>query len=327
MKNKPTLSLYMPVYNGEKFLGYTFDSIINQRFSDFELFVYDDGSTDSSLKICNAYAKKDKRIIVQSGENGTSINKMNEFIDCAEGRYIGFIDDDDMIADDYLENMIISLESSGADCAISTYRCIDENNVTTKFYYPVLKNGELLNRHQVLTQFLTTRNIEGFRWNKIYRKEIFVRNNIKFMNIFPADIPAEAKLLSNVNTVILVGIPGYLYRIHNDSDVAKMSIKKLEGFLSAFYDSYNITRGMGVEKEASYYLVWRTINILFEAVKDNIKNRYCKLEWKNFCSTFKIRNWLNMGMFKAIKYVMIDYDPRLPRTKFLLKTVIIYCLF
>lgn len=92
------ISVIVPVYNVEKYLSRCIDSIISQTFSDFELILVDDGSTDSSGKICDEYGKKDGRVKVIHKKNGGQSSARNAGIENSTGEYISFVDSDDWIS-------------------------------------------------------------------------------------------------------------------------------------------------------------------------------------------------------------------------------------
>ena len=98
---KPKISVIVPVYNVEKYLRRCVDSILTQTFTDFEVLLIDDGSTDGSGKICDEYAKKDKRVRVFHKENGGVSSARNLGLDNVRGRYVTFVDADDKISPDY----------------------------------------------------------------------------------------------------------------------------------------------------------------------------------------------------------------------------------
>ena len=97
--HNPTISVIVPVYNTEKYLQHCIDSVLAQTFTDFELILVDDGSTDSSPAICDEYAKKDIRVRVFHKENGGVSSARNVGIEKAEGEWICFVDGDDYICD------------------------------------------------------------------------------------------------------------------------------------------------------------------------------------------------------------------------------------
>ena len=105
------ISVIVPVYNVEPYLRQCIDSILNQTYTDFELILVDDGSTDRCPEICDKYKEKDDRVRVLHKTNGGLSDARNHGIDIANGDYITFIDSDDMVSKDYLEVLIQSLKS------------------------------------------------------------------------------------------------------------------------------------------------------------------------------------------------------------------------
>jgi len=97
------ISVIVPVYNTAQFLPHCIESILSQSFTDFELLLIDDGSTDSSGKICDAYAEKDNRIRVFHKENGGVSSARNLGLDNARGEWVAFVDSDDWVEDDYFQ--------------------------------------------------------------------------------------------------------------------------------------------------------------------------------------------------------------------------------
>ena len=95
--SKPLLSIIVPVYNVEKYIERCIKSILNQSFTNFELILVDDGSPDNCGKICDEYKKKDSRIKVIHKKNGGLSDARNAGLNIATGKYIGFVDSDDII--------------------------------------------------------------------------------------------------------------------------------------------------------------------------------------------------------------------------------------
>ena len=113
----PLISVVLPVYNGEKYLGAAIDSILAQTFSDFELILIDDGSTDGSCKILNEYQKRDARLRVFSRENRGLVATLNEGIDFSRGSWIARMDQDDIALPHRFERQLAWLANTGADMA------------------------------------------------------------------------------------------------------------------------------------------------------------------------------------------------------------------
>lgn len=322
--NSVTLSLYIPVYNAEKYLPVCLDSILSQTFTDYEVIIYDDGSSDSSCGICKKYADRDERITFEAGQHGYSIDKMNQFVRNAKGKYIGFVDNDDVLEADYFEKMINLIEQKDADCVISSYTYIDGNGCKLPWHSADLKDGEILDRNQVLRMFLTSLDIEGFRWNKIYRKEVFTSNKVEFGNKYPADIPGEFQLLLHVNKVVLSGSKGYYYRQIPTSDVATVSISKLDRFISTFEEVSVLAAKYGYEDDARYYFTWRSINSLYGAYRS--KDKYDANEWDEYFKDFTVKNWLGLTYWQALKLIVKQHS-KTNNLKYYIKMLIVFLVY
>ena len=121
------ISIIMPVFNKGRYLEKIIKSILKQTFEDFELIIVDDGSTDCSAEICDYWEKKDSRIRVRHMSNRGVSNARNTALDMAQGQYITFIDADDGISQDYLENLYRCITETNVDLVISGHKKVWEN--------------------------------------------------------------------------------------------------------------------------------------------------------------------------------------------------------
>ena len=112
---KPVFSIIIPVYNAEKHLSKTLESVENQCFTDFEVLLVDDGSTDSSTEICSSFADKDSRFILYKKSNGGVCSARNLGIRHANGEFVVFVDSDDVIEDSLLTDALRIISDSNAD--------------------------------------------------------------------------------------------------------------------------------------------------------------------------------------------------------------------
>ena len=109
-------SIIIPVYNVEKYLSQCLDSILNQDFTDFELILVDDGSTDRSGEICDQYKSKDSRVNVIHQENSGQATARNAGTKASKGEYIIYIDSDDfIISNDFLSELYSSINNNKVD--------------------------------------------------------------------------------------------------------------------------------------------------------------------------------------------------------------------
>ena len=113
----PLISIVVPVYNCEQYISECIDSILGQTYTNIQLILVDDGSTDNSLAICENYLDRDRRVLLISQENlGVSMAR-NAGLDAAEGAYIGFVDSDDFIDRKMYEKLFSLIRRDCSDCA------------------------------------------------------------------------------------------------------------------------------------------------------------------------------------------------------------------
>lgn len=134
------ISIIIPVFNKVRYIEQCFASVIDQEFSDFEVIIVDDGSTDGSALICDQFAVRDKRFHVFHISNQGVSHARNYGMKQASGDYITFIDADDTISEQYLQNLINAKEESKADLIIGGIQKVNECNC---YDYSVSKNPEL----------------------------------------------------------------------------------------------------------------------------------------------------------------------------------------
>ena len=172
----PKISVIVPVYNVEQYLPRCIDSILTQTFTDFEVLLIDDGSTDSSGKICDEYAEKDERIRVFHKENGGVSSARNLGLDNAIGEWICFSDSDDTMRNNYLQVMLSIEEKTNVDmivCSILRKKYSDRILTLQDFVYEKTQFGNLLcNLRKV--------GLLGVPWNKLFKAEIIKNNNLQF---------------------------------------------------------------------------------------------------------------------------------------------------
>ena len=124
------VSVIVPVYNAERYLGYSINSILSQTYTGIEVILINDGSTDNSLKICNNYAHIDPRVKVIDIKNGGVGHARNIGIENASGYYLQFVDSDDVIAPDMIETFVHAIELYSKDivfCGMKIVTLKDNN--------------------------------------------------------------------------------------------------------------------------------------------------------------------------------------------------------
>lgn len=162
------ISVIVPVYKVEEYLGDCIESILRQTYTDFELILVDDGSPDRCGEICDEYKKKDTRIQVIHKMNGGLSDARNAGLKIASGEYITFVDSDDMISDDYLERLHTSLKKYGADIVQGEFT-EDFDDIGKRSNKSVV----VYNRNEALESFLHQKRVQVIACAKLYKKECF----------------------------------------------------------------------------------------------------------------------------------------------------------
>jgi glycosyltransferase involved in cell wall biosynthesis len=236
------ISVIVPVYNVEDFLPRCLDSILKQRFVDFELILVNDGSTDTSGKICDEYAKIDERIKVIHQKNGGLSNARNSGIDIASGTYISFIDSDDWINEDMLFEMHEQASLHGADIVIAGHFVVNldrsiEENIT-------VKAKRVLDRITATKLILQDDVINSFAWDKLYRSKLF--NNLRYpVNRVFEDTATSYKLFNHASILVQLD-KAYYYYVRRQSSIclnpefSKVIKRKNDNYL-AFQERYEFT--------------------------------------------------------------------------------------
>lgn len=214
MENKELISVIVPIYNVEKYLKKCIDSIIKQTYNNLEIILVDDGSTDNCAKICDEYAKKDKRIIVIHNSNQGVSASRNFALEKARGKYITFLDADDFISNNYIEVLYNMIKIKKIDLAIIGN---DE-----QFNGTILKDNKklkkIMSNKETIKNILEEKYITSVCWGKIYKRETL--NNIKFdVNL---KIGEDFKFIMEVlnkckNVNIDTSQNLYHYRLNEDS--------------------------------------------------------------------------------------------------------------
>ena len=170
VRNRPEISVIVPVYRVEKYLNDCIDSILAQTFADFELILVDDGSPDSCPALCDAAAARDSRIRVIHQKNRGLSGARNAGLDAAEGEWIAFVDSDDMLLPQALEKAHSTAEKTGADVVLYGFAFTDENGKVydgwdTTQYDEVIPQQEIYNRLVI--------GMYQSMCNKLFRRELF----------------------------------------------------------------------------------------------------------------------------------------------------------
>lgn len=175
---RPMVSIVVPIYNAENYLRRCVDSILNQEYTDFELLLVNDGSTDASGDICEEYGAQDPRVIVIQKENTGVSDSRNRALDRARGKYLQFLDSDDWITPDATRLFVRAAEEYGCDMVISDFYRVVGERLSTK---GDIEEEGVLTREEFAAHMMENPAdfYYGVLWNKLYRKDIVEEHNLR----------------------------------------------------------------------------------------------------------------------------------------------------
>lgn len=177
-QNNLYISIIIPVYNAEKYLGECIDSVLTQSFRDFELILVDDGSKDSSGEICDEYAKKDERIRMIHQPNGGVTSARKAGVEAALAEWIMFVDADDKVTTDGLLRLVEEQQKDPElDIIEGSYQWFYPDGTTKVRPNIALENGHTYyNGHDYALSLCQEGGVSRGPWSKIIRKDILVKS-------------------------------------------------------------------------------------------------------------------------------------------------------
>lgn len=226
-KSCPSVSIIVPVYNVAPYLQKCLDSILRQTYTNLEILVIDDGSTDESSSICDEYAELDNRVVVVHKENGGLSDARNYGLDIATGDFIGFVDSDDWIESDMFEYLLDGCIGYNSD--ISYCEVYEARDFTIN--YKLRKSDTVYTAENALNELFFDR-LENYACNKLFRADLWESIRFPVGHNFE-DITTIYKTIERSKSVAILKEPKYYYRIRSDS----ISGTKTYEFRKHIYDA------------------------------------------------------------------------------------------
>lgn len=203
---KPIVSVVVPVYNVEAYLDRCVESLVNQTLQDIEIILVDDGSTDGSPALCDAWAEKDVRIRVIHKENGGLSDARNVGVSFAQAEWVGFVDSDDHVSPEMYEVLYRNLLESHADMSI----CGIYNVYANRIEKPNRSDREILTSEEAIKLCLHGKDISVTAVNRLYPASVF--NHVRFPKGKTTEDGFTAiDFLSHTHKVVVDYAPQYYY--------------------------------------------------------------------------------------------------------------------
>lgn len=287
----PKVSVIMPVYGVENYVGKAIESIQNQTLTDFEFLIVDDGTKDKSGDICDAYAAKDPRLTVIHKENGGAPSARNAALEIATGEYYYFLDSDDWAEPTMLADMVALADETRAQLVVTGYyidtyytdtQCItSEQSVPSQIFKTQREFRE--NAYRLFDE-----NLLYTPWNKLYAGAYIRENHLRFSDTFWDDFPFNLSVIRDVQRVTVSDKKYYHFlRARAESETAKYRPEMYEKreeehrWMEELYAYWNVQNAQSVEFIARRYIE-RVIGCI-----ENVTNPACTLSRKQKISEIR----------------------------------------
>lgn len=285
----PKVSIIMPVYNVEKYIRTSIESVLSQTYSDFELIIVDDGSPDKCPAICDEYAAEYNNIRVFHKKNGGLSSARNVGVENAVGKYLLFVDSDDTIEVDLLEKVVSKAEETRADVTIFGIKSMVIRDGIKKAEKIGAHNYRFLRGHTEIEAnfvWLTEHGMWNYPVDKLYKRDIIVKNHVKADSYYDGvceDTVFLLDLFPYVDRICIVEECYYNYFIRdNQSVVAKFIPERYEKYYGRFCKTQNLMNNMKSEYQNEHFLytlyctfiIWAYEFMFHPDCKYSLRQRY-----------------------------------------------------
>ncbi len=218
----PCVSVIMPVYNVEKYVKKSIQSVISQTIESFELIIVNDGSTDNSGAICDEFSHLDNVRVVHIKNGGLS-NARNTGARLATGKYLYYCDSDDWIESNMLEKMVECAEENQAEIVLCGFH-MEYYEGGKKLDYKVYEKNAVYTKEEFQKNFykLLKKNLLNTAWNKLFLRQYVVDKNVRYRNMLCEDVYYNLHLFKDISKICVLDFaPYHWFRSRVGSETGK----------------------------------------------------------------------------------------------------------
>ena len=311
------VSIIVPVYRVEEYLAICIDSLLQQTYPYLEIILVDDGSPDQCPAICDAYAGKDSRVSVIHQENKGESVARNTAMKKAAGKYILFVDSDDVILPDACEHLVQCAENYSADFVAGHYVNVDESGRLKKDMIqkrtPKQSSKQIRDGQTFLLEKLKAKTYECMVWQNLYQRELLVNNSLYFIpEIMREDEEWMPRVLSCAKRVAELEKPFYQYRLcsqsimHNDALAVRRQLDFIDVVAPAVKRSLRAVNStlnkMVMHDLLRVFLTDLAVHWRYFAIHPG---RLSLSFWKPFAYDRKSRFWLGLLRINAALFALV----------------------
>lgn len=267
------ISIIVPVYNSENFLEKCIISILNQAYSNLEIILVNDGSTDNSLSICYRYKKIDDRVKVINKENGGVASARNEGLKIASGEFIGFVDSDDYIHPSMYYDMLRYAKSYNAEIVECGYFYVENDNVLYKKEF----GEELINGNErICLNLIGHNNTTNSIWNKLYKKNV-INDSLFSKYNYSEDLHFNSMVSYNCDRKYTLNKTYYYYNFSEESAMQSAFTNKHLDQIEAREDVFKFFQSKNgfekVKKQVALDIIVTIVRLYIKVLRLNQDNK------------------------------------------------------
>lgn len=268
-------SIIIPCYNTAMWLEECLDSVIGQKYKDWEIIVINDGSTDNTSDIIRIYAQRDARIKVINQENqGVSVAR-NKAIQNAEGEYLMFLDSDDWYKDEMcLEQIAEILGNGNVDIVVFRYQVMrDKNDICEQYrlqYFEKMKGHTYTGEEYLRSVLYEEKVYQWFPWLYAFRKELWIKNEFQFNKRLwiLEDMDIIYQVILKAQRVKVMDRVVYQYRIRKGAATQVKSKKAMLDEINVSVNNINLVSNMDIDEDLRKLLYSNFSYIFFEILRE-----------------------------------------------------------
>lgn len=250
-RNCPLVSVIVPVYNAAQSLPKAIDSVLEQTLSDLELIIVNDGSSDDSLDVCERYAKNDDRIIIINQENGGVSRARNTGLDAARGEYVSFLDADDKLIPDFLQEAVRDCDEKHLDMWLGTTIRIAKGQECgrNEAWQNIECFGDMLTEKQLIMLFNCAACVSA----KLYRREIIASFRFREDLNWGEDLYFAFSILERHIKIFAKRKIVYLYNWSGEGLASSVTIRRCKSMVEVYSYLLNQRVARQYEERGMYY--------------------------------------------------------------------------
>lgn len=302
MTSKGLISIIVPVYNVEQYLDQCVQSIVEQTYSNIEIILVDDGSTDNCPAMCNSWAEKDTRVKVIHKTNGGLSDARNAGLAVAKGEYVGFIDSDDYISKDMYELLLNSILDNNSDISICGIQLFWEDGTEPKMLSA--DGSYVLNKEEALLSVINESLIKQPVVYKLYKYNL-IKDLLFPVGKYHEDVFWTYLAVARAENISIFDNPCYFYRQRNNSIMnSSYSLKRLDGLEAVYLRTSFIQKNIPALANAAKSSLWFSCIYTMQMV-----TKHCSKEDMRTAKSF-VNNYLDMFPIRSVFKINITFKQR-----------------